>query len=213
MKNEKVISAPAIIEKRRATMDASCIHIKPYSKVNDKKVRWEWMQKQMDKYRITLLLLAVLNTNCEASIQPCVLTTDVCVAIIHPSVLTSDVCVVLTHPCVLTADSFVASTHPCVLTPDVCVALTHPCVFTPDVCVASTHPCVLTPDGCIVLTHPCIPSTDICVVQTEGCCLVSEKVRSMNINTITRIETAVTTKYGIVSSTISQRFKLPLPQV
>ena len=162
--NKEEKGTKTINEKRSAIIDACGFKVKPIIKPRKKYDRRDWMRKAIQKYGRTLVLLFVINTNCDAFFCD-FMERGQTLLVSNQTLLVSDQTLLVSNQTLL-----------------------------------AFNQTLLVSNQTLLVLHKVTPSLKLtdCYLKMSG---------------LIKLPICFTEEYCLISSIISQRFRLPLPDV
>ena len=187
----------------------------------------EKVTKIMQKYIISALVLFAINTNCSAFFCDNFQHEEVwCVTIETSSCQTGmSSCQTGTSVCQTETSSCQTETSSCQTGMSSCQTGTSSCQTGTSSCQTETSSCQTETSSCQTGTSSCQTGTSACQTETSSCqtetsgiphqvksCMIKIDLH-LKMNDLIKQPICFTEEYCVISSIISQRFRLPLPDV
>ena len=204
--NKEEKGTKTINEKRSAIIDACGFKVKPIIKPRKKYDRRDWMRKAIQKYGRTLVLLFVINTNCDAFFcdfmerGQTLLVSNQTLLVSDQTLLVSNQTLLAFNQTLLASNQTLLVSNQTLLVFNQTLSVSNQTLLVSNQTLLAFNQTLLVSNQTLLVLHKVTPSLKLtdCYLKMSG---------------LIKLPICFTEEYCLISSIISQRFRLPLPDV
>ena len=197
--NKEEKGTKTINEKRSAIIDACGFKVKPIIKPRKKYDRRDWMRKAIQKYGRTLVLLFVINTNCDAFFCD-FMERGQTLLVSNQTLSVSNQTLLAFNQTLLASNQTLLVSNQTLLVFNQTLSVSNQTLLVSNQTLLAFNQTLLVSNQTLLVLHKVTPSLKLtdCYLKMSG---------------LIKLPICFTEEYCLISSIISQRFRLPLPDV
>ena len=218
--NKEEKGTKTINEKRSAIIDACGFKVKPIIKPRKKYDRRDWMRKAIQKYGRTLVLLFVINTNCDAFFCD-FMERGQTLLVSNQTLLVSDQTLLVSNQTLLVSNQTLLAFNQTLLVSNQTLSVSNQTLLAFNQTLLASNQTLLVSNQTLLVFNQTLSVSNQTLLVSNQTLLVLHKVTPslkltdcyLKMSGLIKLPICFTEEYCLISSIISQRFRLPLPDV
>ncbi len=225
--NKEEKGTKTINEKRSAIIDACGFKVKPIIKPRKKYDRRDWMRKAIQKYGRTLVLLFVINTNCDAFFcdfmerGQTLLVSNQTLLVSDQTLLVSNQTLLAFNQTLLVSNQTLSVSNQTLLAFNQTLLASNQTLLVSNQTLLVFNQTLSVSNQTLLVSNQTLLAFNQTLLVSNQTLLVLHKVTPslkltdcyLKMSGLIKLPICFTEEYCLISSIISQRFRLPLPDV